>query len=145
MKNSLVQIIAIVLLLGIGLFSIQKNSTAAPVKAKVLIELNQISPNYYDYSPASLAQAKINGRTLLFFAATTWCSSCSDLDIEIKARSQELPSNLTILKIDFDQDLETKRAYQITTQHTVIMLDSNGKETKRWVGGNFDTLITQAK
>lgn len=96
---------------------------------------------YLDYSDQNLKIAEKFGKTALFFAATTWCSSCAALDAEIKKRVLELPSNVTILKVDYDRDLQTKAEYGITMQTTLVLLDGNGKETKRWIGSTFDNLV----
>lgn len=103
----------------------------------------QIAPHYVEYSGTTLTKAKQNGRPVLFFAATTWCTTCSALDKELRQRSNTLPDNVTVLKIDYDNDRETKTKYNVTTQHTMIHLDSKGKEVKRWIGGGFDTLVQQ--
>lgn len=97
--------------------------------------------NYLNYSEQYSSSSKRTSKTLLFFAATTWCQTCSQLDKEIMERSQELPSDLTILKVDYDNDKVTKAKYGVTAQHTLIQLDNNGNEVKRWIGGNFDALI----
>jgi len=31
----------------------------------------------------------------------------------------------------------------VTSQHTLVVLDENSKEVKRWIGGGFDTLLQQ--
>jgi len=33
----------------------------------------------------------------------------------------------------------------ISTQHTFVVLDKDGKEVDRWVGGGFDNLIEKIK
>ena len=103
----------------------------------------QIAPHYVAYSQETLMKAKQNGNTVLFFAATTWCTTCSELDKELRQRSNALPDNVTVLQIDYDNDRQTKTAYNVTTQHTMIRLDSRGNEVKRWIGGGFDTLVQQ--
>lgn len=101
----------------------------------------QIAPHYVKYSDATLAKARVNGNAVLFFAATKWCTTCSALDTELRQRSNSLPDNVTVLKIDYDNDIKTKTKYSVTTQHTMIRLDRNGNEVKRWIGGNFDVLV----
>lgn len=101
--------------------------------------------NYIDYSEQNLESAKRTGRSVLFFAATLWCQTCAELDKEIKERSQELPSDVTMLKVDYDNDREMKRKWGVTTQHTLIQLDNGGNEINRWIGGNFDALIANLK
>lgn len=96
---------------------------------------------YLDYSEQNLKLSKKFGRTVLFFAATSWCSSCAALDAEIKKRISELPSGATILKVDYDNDKETKVKYGVTQQTTLVLLDGNGKEVKRFIGSTFDDLV----
>lgn len=105
----------------------------------------QIAPHYVEYSDTTLDKAKQNGNAVLFFAATTWCTTCSALDKELKDRSTSLPVGVTVLKIDYDNDREMKTKYSVTTQHTMIQLDRGGQEVKRWIGGNFDTLVQNIK
>ncbi len=97
--------------------------------------------NYIDYTEQNLESAKRNGRPVLFFAATVWCQTCQALEKEIKERGNILPSDVTILKVDYDNDKVMNNKYRVTSQHTLIVLDQNGNEVKRWIGGNLDALI----
>ena len=96
---------------------------------------------YADYSPEAYAFSLRAGRTVLFFAATTWCSSCVELDKEIRERLSEIPLDVTILKVDFDKDYEMKIRHKVTLQTTLILLDENGQEMKRFIGTGFDQMI----
>lgn len=96
---------------------------------------------YLDYSEQNLASSQKFGKTVLFFAATTWCSNCIALDKEIKTRIRELPRNVTILKVDYDNNKKTKAKYVVTMQTTLVLLDKNGREIKRFIGTSFDNLI----
>ncbi|QQG43193.1 MAG: hypothetical protein HYW45_03255 [Candidatus Daviesbacteria bacterium] len=97
--------------------------------------------NYIDYSEQNLISAKRNGRPVLFFAATVWCQTCQALEKEIQERGDSLPPDVTILKVDYDHDGTMNTKFGVTSQHTLIVLDENGKEKKRWIGGNLDALI----
>ncbi len=97
--------------------------------------------NYIDYTEQNLESAKRNGRPVLFFAATVWCQTCQALEKEIKDRGNILPSDVTILKVDYDHDKAMNAKYRVTSQHTLIVLDQKGNEVKRWIGGNLDALI----
>lgn len=133
-----IAIIAIGLIFLKGAFNTSSNSTKTEdSNAPVLMD----RMNYLDYSEQNQLNAQKIGRPVLFFAATLWCQTCSELDKEIKERFQELPSDVMILKVDYDNDREMKRKWGITTQHTLIQLDSNGSEVNRWIGGNFDALL----
>lgn len=135
-------IVALTIVMGIG--RIKDNKTVAnDLPSELMVDIPQISPHYFDYSRVSLAKAKQNGNTVLFFAATSWCNTCSALDLELKERSSILPSTISVLKIDYDHDSTLKTAYGVTTQHTMILLDQSGKEMKRWIGGGIDELVSQ--
>ncbi len=101
--------------------------------------------NYLGYSEQNSAQAKKHGNTLLFFAATMWCSNCRAIEEEIIKRNSEIPQDLTILKVDYDRDSAMKIKYGVTLQTTLILLDKEGKEIKRWIGTDFDDLIANIK
>jgi len=71
--------------------------------------------------------------TVLFFYAS-WCPSCTAADTGIGAGT--VPEGLTILKVDYDSEIELRKQYQVTTQHTFVQVDADGNEIKKWVGGN---------
>ncbi len=104
-------------------------------------EIRMDQPGYREYSDAALATAQKKGAVILFFAATRWCQTCAGLEREITQRSAQLPPGVTILKVDYDNDRTMNRNYAVTTQHTLVLLDRNGGEITRWVGGGFDTLL----
>lgn len=143
-RNQVVALVIVALTIVMGIGRIKDNKTVAnDLPSELMVDIPQISPHYFDYSRVSLAKAEQNGDTVLFFAATLWCNTCSALDLELKERSSILPTTISVLKIDYDHDTTLKSAYGVTTQHTMILLDKSGKETKRWIGGGFDTLVAQ--
>lgn len=88
---------------------------------------------YADYSAARVAQAE--GDVVLFFAAA-WCPSCRTLDGDISGNTSEIPSGVTILKVDYDSETALKQQYGVTTQHTLVQVDSLGNQIQTWRGGN---------
>lgn len=101
--------------------------------------------NYLDYSDLVLASAQQKGQPILFFAATTWCQTCSALEEEILERQSEIPTDVTILKVDYDNDKVMNQKWGVTAQHTLIVLDKEGQEVKRWLGGGFDALLQEVE
>lgn len=160
-KYSLLLILAGALLLcGVFWVYMRSNATMSNPSNDVVLEepivvdgdeLEPASPpvqlefdlgSYVPYSSTSLAQAQERGVTVLFFAATKWCHTCSDLEQEIIARAAEIPGDVTILKVDYDNDSAMKSAYGVTVQHTLIALDSSGEEITRWIGLDLDELLS---
>jgi len=83
---------------------------------------------YLDYSSDNLANSK--GNTVLFFHAT-WCPSCAAIEKEII--KWELPSDLTILKVDYDKYNDLKKKYEVLTQTTFVQVDNEWNMIKKWV------------
>lgn len=89
---------------------------------------------YTDYSEDLLARAN-SGDVVIFFHAA-WCPTCKALDRDINSKLEDIPSNLTILKVDYDTATELRKKYGVTLQHTLVQVDANGDEITSWVGGN---------
>lgn len=136
--------IMIVTIVG-GLLIFKKNAKPAEptVQAEQVQGLAMDVASYANYSEALLSTAMLKGKVVLFFAATGWCQTCSALDDEIVERQAEIPSDVTILKVDYDNDKVMDDSYHVVRQHTLIVLDSDGKELTRWVGGDFDQLLDE--
>lgn len=83
---------------------------------------------YIAYSDDALSNEK--GKRVLFFHAP-WCPQCRKLDASIQAGS--IPSDVTILKVDYDSNQKLRQQYGVTIQTTVVLLDENGKTEKKFV------------
>lgn len=104
----------------------------------------EIAAHYVEYSEANLAKAQEKGRSVIYFWAV-WCPTCQALDKELRERSQELPDDVTIIKTNYDTEKELKKKYQIVQQHTLVQVDKNGNEVKKWIGGNIDVIKQELK
>lgn len=140
--NTLIIIVIAVIIAaagGLGVVSnLQSNSAQTQGQSEVL------ASNYITYSPTAFADAKKEGKTILFFWAP-WCGTCSFLDDELRKRSSELPKDLTILRTNYDVETELKNKYAITSQHTLVQVDKDGNEIKKWIGGGVDLLKEQIR
>jgi thioredoxin-related protein len=83
---------------------------------------------YIDYSEQSLASSA-NDKRILFFHAP-WCSVCNFYEGQIEDKG--VPSDVTIIKIDYDSEDELKERYSVTTQSTFVLLDEAGNIEKSW-------------
>ncbi len=92
---------------------------------------------YIAYSPDMVGKTP---NTVLFFHAD-WCPSCRSLDSALS--SEDIPAGTTVLKVDYDASSDLKKQYGVVTQHTLVQVDADGNEVKKWVGGNSIDSITQ--
>ncbi|MDD3144787.1 MAG: thioredoxin family protein [Candidatus Gracilibacteria bacterium] len=96
---------------------------------------------YADYTPEALKNA--SGNIVLFFHAD-WCPTC--IAIEKDILSKEVPSGLTILKVDYDTATDLKQKYSILTQSSFVQVDNKGNMIKRWISGRgLDDIIKKVQ
>lgn len=96
---------------------------------------------YIDYSAQAVADSK--DRRILFFHAP-WCPQCRQLESSIK--SGAIPSGVTIFKVDYDTNQKLRQEYGVTIQTTLVLLDDNGLELKKYVAyekPNLDSVVEQ--
>lgn len=80
---------------------------------------------------------------VIFFHAS-WCPTCRALESAIEANSDDIPSNLTIFKADYDSELELRRKYGVTIQHTLVLVDEDGEMIKKWSGSpDIDAILEE--
>lgn len=96
---------------------------------------------YTDFDESLLANAE-TGDVILFFSAS-WCSTCKALKDDLNSNLSNIPSDISILESDYQSDLSKK--YKINgRQHTLIQVDENGNELKRWIGSlSLDSLLRE--
>ena len=87
---------------------------------------------YLPYTSTAVAQAK--GNVVLFFHAN-WCPTCVTNEKDIKANLKDIPKDLTLLRVNYDDATELKELYGVTAQHTFVQVDNSGKLIKKWRGG----------
>lgn len=84
----------------------------------------------YDESKLSFAET---GKVVLFFKAN-WCSSCRALEKNILKNKQSIPEDLAILTLNYDTEIALRKKYGVTTQHTLVQVDSQGNMIGKWIG-----------
>lgn len=94
--------------------------------------------NYVPYSSQTFADSA-NKKRVLFFHAT-WCPTCKVANEQFSTNANEIPDNVVILKTDYDKEIELKKKYGITYQHTFVQVDEQGNEITKWSGGDIEAL-----
>jgi thiol-disulfide isomerase/thioredoxin len=67
--------------------------------------------------------------TVLNFYAPR-CPSCRAAHKNIINEVNQLPENLQILNVDYDSNTELRQKYDVTSQHTFVLIDRNGNKIK---------------
>jgi pentapeptide MXKDX repeat protein len=89
---------------------------------------------YADYDASKLAFAE-KGKVVLFFKAS-WCPSCIALDADINKNIASIPSDVLILKVDYDNSTDLKKKYGVVRQHTLVQVDATGAKKAIWAGSS---------
>lgn len=101
--------------------------------------------SYEAYAPEKIAHLAASGNVVLFFRAS-WCPTCRGLDTDIRANLKNIPGNLTILDVDYDNSTDLKKKYGVTYQHTMVQVDKNGVMIKKWMGSpTFAAFVAEVK
>ncbi|MDQ3239714.1 MAG: thioredoxin family protein [bacterium] len=148
-----VSIVILLIVIAVGVFSFTNNSQDNVVEEAVNNEVREeqevaiakesdLSNGLYTKYKGDLEQYE-NKDIILFFKAS-WCPSCRALDGDIKSSLSDIPENVVLLELDYDTETELKRKYGVTTQHTLVQVDTEGNMIKKWSGGNrLEDLLSQ--
>ena len=88
----------------------------------------------WSYSNYDNSLVGATNTTVLFFHAE-WCPSCIAADASI-SKANIASTDITLLKVDFDNSVDLRQKYGVTTQHTFVHVDANGKLIKKWSWSN---------
>ncbi|SRR3989339_668853 len=124
---------------------IMKNEEASMVdKGMEKGEAAMVAGTYEAYTMEKVARAE-TGDVVLFFYAS-WCPSCRGLSSDIESNVSLIPQGVSILKVDYDKEIELKKKYGVTTQHTLVQVDKDGNLIKKWSGSpKLSSLVSEIK
>lgn len=86
--------------------------------------------SFTDYSQAAFANA--SGTRIVFFHAP-WCFQCRELEKDIRANLDQIPSGVTIFKIDYDSNQDLRQKYGVKLQTSFVKVDAAGNVVKNFV------------
>ena len=89
---------------------------------------------YISYETYSTAPEKYSASNVVLFYNAYWCSTCKAARDGFEAGLSEMPEDLTIVLVDFDENTEMRKKHDVIVQHTFIQIDSSGNELQRWYG-----------
>jgi len=162
MNKSLLLIVGTgaVLLLGGVYFVMSSQDTSGDTKKQVSnttdvtqsqnevnVQANSEAPTELSYIKTSEGELAsiVNDKRVLFFHAS-WCPTCKTLDKDISSNLLKIPVGVTIAQLDFDKEIDLKKKYGVTLQHTLVQIDSKGNELAKWSGSrDLEDLIARIK
>jgi thiol-disulfide isomerase/thioredoxin len=85
--------------------------------------------DYADYQADPEAFAA--GDVVLFFNAS-WCPTCQEAVKNLEPA--DFPEGLTVVSVDYDSNLDLRKKYGVTTQHTFVQVGPDGEEIAKFTG-----------
>lgn len=104
-------------------------------------EVETISGVYQDYSEENLQTALSEGKRVVLSFHADWCPTCRAFESELIQNIDQLPSDVVVLKTNFDTETELKDKYTVVAQHTFVYLDNAGEKVNSIIGGNLAVFL----
>ncbi len=115
--------------------------TATPDAAEVTQPSAGVFISLADYQASA---ADYSGTKVVYFFSASWCSTCKFARDNFEASLNEIPADLTLVLVDFDDSQDLRVTYGVTIQHTFVQIDDDGGLVKKWSGSTtIDDLVTQ--
>ena len=83
--------------------------------------------NYVAWDSETFEAASDQQRWLYFHA--DWDSNCQALDADINANLADIPEDVVIFKVDYDNSQDLKQRYGVAYQRTVVAVDADAEKT----------------
>lgn len=90
---------------------------------------------------AQVAQLQLEGKKLLVQYSAPWCEPCKALTPRLSNLSN-VYGDITFVKVDVEENMESARDLNITTVPTVMIYDGNTL-VNRSTGANVDSVYTK--
>jgi len=113
--------------------SAPKPDTPATSSDKSAVTSSQ-SGNYLSFEDYKNSKNLYEDSNVVLFFNANWCSTCKIARDNIESNLNSIPSDLSIVVVDFDKEIELRKKYQVTIQHTFVQIDINGNELAKWSG-----------
>jgi thiol-disulfide isomerase/thioredoxin len=104
------------------------NTTEAETSAK--------KGSYITYEEYQNNKNTSSSDKVVYFFNAKWCPTCKVLNENLTKNQGNIPNGVTIVSVDYDTYADLKKQYGVTYQHTLVQVDSNGNQIKKWSGGN---------
>lgn len=137
MKKILLVGLFIIIAVSIYVF-LPRNKNTSAIKMKA--SQNKTMGRYVEYSKEAFDKV-VNNKRIYFFHAK-WCPTCKVANEEFVQDMDKIPNDVILFKTDYDTEKELKTQYGITYQHTFVLVDNEGKEIRKWNGGDIEELIS---
>ncbi len=76
----------------------------------------------------------------VFFFQSAGCQTCQAALRELQAGARRLGQAVVIV-VDYDRAAELKKLYGVSSEHTWVRIDADGRKLAAWSGGGLEELL----
>ncbi len=92
------------------------------------------------FSDLSTARYLAARAPTVFFFQSAGCQSCQVALRELQAGTRRLGQAVVIV-VDYDRAADLKKLYGVSSQHTWVRIDAEGRKLAAWSGGGLEELL----
>ena len=140
-------VLSVVVIGAIIIVATQSGDPSAPKTST-----NQTSNNtngqagkYIDYTPDILERELREGNKVVLYFTASWCPFCKAADQAFRNKLNEIPTGVSVLRVNYDKSDDLKKTYGITYQHTFVQIDAYRNSVTKWSGGDIEALKQNLK
>ena len=98
-------------------------------------------PRYVTLADYTAEQDQYKDVTKVYFFHAPWCHICQGIENEINDDETKIPADTTFIKADFDDEVQLRQQYGVTTQYTFVQVDNDGNKIAKWSATNLDRAV----
>ena len=107
-------------------------------------DISQAVGEYINYGTYETSADEFADTNVVLFFNAAWCSTCKVARDNFESSLDQIPADLTIVVVDFDNSTELRKRYGVTVQHTFVQIDASGEAITKWSGSTtIDEIVEQ--
>lgn len=114
--------------------SLPTSSPAMTPEPTMTEQAQPVAGAYLTQSEYEASAANYSGSNVVLFFNASWCSTCKVARDNFEASLSQIPEDMTLVVVDFDDSESLRVKYGVTIQHTFVQVDDNGELLKKWSG-----------
>lgn len=120
-------------------------AAAAAAEDNPFFDVKGLAPTVVNFTTEQAALGLAKTRRVVYFFAADWCELCAADLAELRTKTAEVPADVTLVLVDFDNADDLRVKYGIPLQDVFLQIDSLGKKKTLWVGGGVAALKKKIK
>lgn len=89
---------------------------------------------YIDYKAGIITESVKSGKSVVLFFHADRCPTCVSLDKDIQNNLKTIPSDVVIVKANYDTAKNLKKLYSVKSQNALVVVNKKGKIVARSKG-----------